>query len=233
MLKFSKKPVQEKPEKRVPDSKDENTDAGNKDITGGDLEVENLDSDQIEVEEESIETVSEMTDTSDTDEDSEPDEITNVDAEEAEDELIALQRELLESRDKYLRLAAEFDNYRRRTLREKTELIQTAGESLLIDILPVVDDFERGLEQAAKAEDMDAVRTGMGLIYTKLRDFLTNQGVKEIEAIHEPFDTDWHEAVTNIPAPSDDMKGKIVDVIQKGYKLHDKVIRYPKVVVGE
>ena len=233
MLKFSKKPVQEKPEKRVPDSKDENTDAGNKDITGGDLEVENLDSDQIEVEEESIETVSEMTDTSDTDEDSEPDEITNVDAEEAEDELIALQRELLESRDKYLRLAAEFDNYRRRTLREKTELIQTAGESLLIDILPVVDDFERGLEQASKAEDMDAVRTGMDLIYAKIKDFLTNHGVKEIEAMYEPFDTDWHEAVTNIPAPSDDMKGKIVDVIQKGYKLHDKVIRYPKVVVGE
>jgi len=112
-------------------------------------------------------------------------------------------------------------------------LIQTAGESLLKDILPVVDDFERGLEQASKADDMDAVRTGMDLIYSKLKDFLTNHGVKEIEAIHEPFDTDWHEAITNIPAPSDDLKGKIVDVIQKGYTLHDKVIRYPKVVVGE
>jgi len=97
----------------------------------------------------------------------------------------------------------------------------------------VVDDFERGLEQASKADDMDAVRTGMDLIYSKLKDFLTNHGVKEIEAIHEPFDTDWHEAITNIPAPSDDLKGKIVDVIQKGYTLHDKVIRYPKVVVGE
>ena len=146
---------------------------------------------------------------------------------------VTLQNELQELQNKYLRLAAEFDNYRKRTMREKMELIQNAGESLLKDILPLVDDFERGMEVASKAEDMDAVRAGMALIYNKLKDFLTNHGVKEINAMNEPFDTDWHEAVTNIPAQSDDMKGKIVDVIQKGYTLNDKVMRYSKVVVGE
>jgi len=161
-----------------------------------------------------------------------PDDVTNADAE-TDSEMEALSKELSELQDKYLRLAAEFDNYRKRTLREKTELIHTAGESLLNDILPLVDDFDRGLELASKAEDMDAVRTGMDLIYNKLKDFLTNHGVMEIQAINEPFDTDWHEAVTNIPAPSDDMKGKIVDVIQKGYMLNHKVMRYSKVVVGD
>jgi len=149
------------------------------------------------------------------------------------EELEALQNQLAELQDKYLRLAAEYDNYRKRTLREKAELIQTAGESLLKDILQVVDDFERGLELASMAEDLEAVRVGMGLIHNKLKDFLTNNGVKEIGAMNEPFDTDWHEAVTNIPVQSDDMKGMIVDVLQKGYTLHNKVIRYPKVVVGE
>jgi len=232
MLKrFQKKPDPVKPEEaenQVTDNKDtnvENTDAGNEETAVSDSEVKENDSEPTEA-------APEMTDSPETDDDSEPDEITDEGSEEDE-EILALQKELSDLHDKYLRLAAEFDNYRKRTLREKTELIQTAGEALLIDILPMVDDFERGLEQASKAEDMDAVRTGMDLIYSKLEDFLANHGVREIEAIHEPFDTDWHEAVTNIPAPSDDMKGKIVVVIQKGYKLHEKVIRYPKVVVGE
>ena len=151
----------------------------------------------------------------------------------SDDQLELLQKTLRESQDKYIRLAAEFDNYRKRTLREKTELIQSAGESLLIEILPVVDDFERGIKQASTTEDMDALRTGMVLIFNKLKDFLTDNGVKEINSMNEPFNTDWHEAITNIPAPSKNMKGKIVDVIQKGYTLNDKVIRYSKVVVGE
>ena len=142
-------------------------------------------------------------------------------------------KELLELRDKYIRLAAEFDNYRKRTLRERMELIQNAGESLLRDLLPLADDFERGIEQASEAEDMDAVRAGMDLIYNKLKDFLTNHGIKEISAINEPFDTNWHEAIVNISVPLDEMKGKIVDVIQKGYTLNDKILRYAKVVVGE
>ena len=171
----------------------------------------------------------EMNDILETNENLAPDEITGDENEEP----ASLQKELQESQNKYLRLAADFDNYRKRTMREKMELIQNAGESLLMDMLPLVDDFDRGLEVAAKAKDMDAVITGMELIYSKLKDFLTNHGVKEITAINEPFDTSWHEAVINIPAPSDDMKGKIVDVIQKGYTLNDKVMRYSKVVVGE
>ena len=174
-----------------------------------------------------------MHDVPELEDDFEVEEIADGDDVETKSELDVLQKALQDSQDKYLRLVAEFDNYRKRTLREKAELIQSAGESLLIDILPFVDDFERGVEQASKTEDMEAVRTGMALIYNKLKDFLKNNGVKEINAINEPFDTDWHEAVTNIPAPSDDMKGKIVDVVQKGYTLNDKVIRYSKVVVGE
>jgi len=190
---------------------------------------------------EKVDASSDMNQSPEPDDDPQPDEITDTEepeeetkeTAEIEEETSVLQKELLESKDKYLRLAAEFDNYRKRTLREKMDLIQNAGESLLKDILPVVDDFDRGIEVASKAEDMDAVRTGMNLIYNKLKDFLSNHGVKEIEAINEPFDTDWHEAITNIPAPSDDMKGMIIDVIQKGYTLNDKIIRYPKVVVGE
>ncbi len=152
---------------------------------------------------------------------------------ESEAETDLLRQDLAEAKDKYLRLSAEFDNYRKRTLREKTELIQTAGESLLKDILPVVDDFERGLDMVDKSDDVESIKTGMELIYTKLKDFLGANGIQEIKAMNEPFDPDWHEAVTNIPAPSKDMKGKIVDVIQKGYVLNGKIIRYPKVVVGE
>ena len=194
-----------------------------------DMDIEKPKSTNEEIMEEMTETESESKSV----EDVEPDETTNADINVSNDELAALNKTMSEQQDKYLRLAAEFDNYRKRTLREKSELIQTAGESLLIDILPLVDDFERGLELASNAEDMEAVRTGMGFIYSKLKDFLTNHGVKEINAMNEPFDTDWHEAITNIPAPSDDMKGMIIDVIQKGYTLNNKVMRYPKVVVGE
>ena len=176
---------------------------------------------------------SEMNDSLETNENLDSSELSGDDSEKLNEDPASLQKELQESQNKYLRLAAEFDNYRKRTLREKMELIQNAGESLLKDILPLVDDFERGIEAASKAEDMEAVQTGMALIYNKLKDFLVNNGVKEINAINESFDTDWHEAVTNIPAPSDDMKGKIVDVIQKGYTMNDKVMRYSKVVVGE
>jgi molecular chaperone GrpE len=144
-----------------------------------------------------------------------------------------LNVKLAEVQDKYLRLAAEFDNFRKRTLREKIELTQTAGDTLLKDLLPVVDDFERGLDIIENSSDIESVKTGMTLIYNKLKDFLTNNGVSEISAAKEPFDADKHEAVTKIPAPSDNLKGKVVDVIQKGYALRDKIIRYPKVVVGE
>jgi molecular chaperone GrpE len=135
--------------------------------------------------------------------------------------------------DKYLRLSADFDNYRKRTLREKTELIRNAGEEILVGILPVIDDFERALKSMETAQDLDAVKQGISLIQGKFKEFLIQRGVKEIDALNQPFDLDFHEAVTKIPAPQEDLKGKNVDVISKGYMLNDKVIRYAKVVIGE
>ena len=217
----------EKPKNNAPDdfNTDEKPDTGNDDL------IEEQTDATSELNDDSMS--DENRDTQNPDEEVDLEEMAEAKTEKTDEELVVLQNKLAEMQDKYLRLAAEYDNYRKRTLREKAELIQTAGESLLKDILPVIDDFDRGLEAASNAEDMDAVRKGMELIYNKLKDFLTNNGVKEIDAINEPFDTDWHEAITNIPAPSEDMKGLIIDVIQKGYMLHNKVIRYPKVVVGE
>lgn len=144
-----------------------------------------------------------------------------------------LEQQLKEMQDKYLRLSAEFDNYRKRTLKEKMELTKSAGEDVLKDILPVMDNFERAQQSVQEAQDIDAVREGIDLIYNRFKEFLQQNGVKEIEAVNQPFDTDVHEAVTKIPAPEEDMKGKVVDVVQKGYYLNDKVLRYAKVVVGE
>lgn len=148
----------------------------------------------------------------------------------AEDELT---EKLAEMQDKYLRLSAEFDNYRKRTLREKMEITKTAGEVLLVSILPVIDDFERALRSMDAVENCDSIKEGVLLIYNKLSDFLRQNGVKEVEALDRDFDADMHEAVTKIPAPVESAKGKVIDVIQKGYTLNEKVIRYPKVVVGE
>ena len=135
--------------------------------------------------------------------------------------------------EKYLRLSAEFDNYRKRTVKEKAELIKSAGEDLLSRILPVVDNFERALASIEKTDDVAALRQGVELIYNSFRDFLAQNGVKEIECMHADFNTDEQEAVTKIPAPSDELKGKVVDCIQKGYTLNGKVMRFAKVVVGE
>lgn len=135
--------------------------------------------------------------------------------------------------DKYLRLSAEFDNYRKRTLKEKMELTKSAGEKVLSGILPVMDNFERALKSMETAEDVPALREGVELIYLNFKDFLSQNGVKEMECLHTDFDPELQEAVTKIPAQSEDMKGKVVDCIQKGYTLNDKVIRFPKVVVGE
>ncbi|MBN1183055.1 MAG: nucleotide exchange factor GrpE [Bacteroidales bacterium] len=140
---------------------------------------------------------------------------------------------LAELQDKYLRLSAEFDNFRKRTLKEKMELTKSAGEDILLSLLPVMDDFERGMQALDKANDINAVKEGMHIIHKKFKDFLSQKGVKEIEAVSKDFDVDFHEAITKIPAPSDDLKGKVVDVIEKGYCLNEKVIRYSKVVVGE
>lgn len=138
-----------------------------------------------------------------------------------------------ELNDSYLRLRAEFDNYRKRTLREKSDLIKSGGEGALIGLLPVIDDFERALDTMKKATDPKAVAEGVELIYSKFMDYLSRQGVKPIEAVGQPFGTEMFEAVAMIPAPDEAQKGRVIDCVQTGYVLNDKVIRHAKVVVGE
>ncbi|HOK51134.1 MAG: nucleotide exchange factor GrpE [Bacteroidales bacterium] len=144
------------------------------------------------------------------------------------------ESEIMEWKDKYLRLSAEFDNYRKRTLKEKMELTRYASEEVLKNILPIVDDFERGIKNLETATDIEAVKEGIFLIYNKFKDFLTQNGIKEITIEEDKaFNTDFHEAITKIPVDDQSLSGKVVDVVQKGYLLNDKVIRYAKVVVGE
>ncbi|PXY00673.1 nucleotide exchange factor GrpE [Marinifilum breve] len=149
------------------------------------------------------------------------------------DEIEELGTKLQDINDKYMRLSAEFDNYRKRTLKEKMELTKSAGEKILVNVLPVMDNFERALQSIDEAKDVEALKEGVHLIYNNFKDFISQNGVKEIEAINKEFDTDIHEAITKIPAPSEDMKGKVVDCVEKGYTLNEKVIRFSKVVVGE
>ena len=138
-----------------------------------------------------------------------------------------------EQKEKYLRLSADFDNYRKRTMREKIELSKQAGEEIFSKILPVLDNLERAMKAVEEAKDLEAVKQGMHLIYNMFNEYLVQQGLREIEAMHQEFDTDIHDAVTKIPAPDKNLKGKIVDVIERGYFLNDKVLRYAKVVIGE
>ncbi len=138
-----------------------------------------------------------------------------------------------DQKDKYLRLSAEFDNYRKRTMKEKAELILNGGEKTISSILPIVDDFERALKNMETATDVAAVKEGVELIYNKFMSVLAQDGVKVIETKEKPLDTDFHEAVAVIPAPDKALKGKILDCVQTGYMLNDKVIRHAKVVVGE
>ncbi|RKD91225.1 nucleotide exchange factor GrpE [Mangrovibacterium diazotrophicum] len=151
----------------------------------------------------------------------------------AHDEIEKLQNDLADMKDKHIRLQAEFDNFRKRTLKEKMELMKSGGESVLMNIIPVIDDLERALVAFRDVEDENPLKQGVTLIYNKFQEFLKQNGIKEIEAKEKDFDTDLHEAITKIPAPTEELKGKVVDVIQKGYLLHEKVIRFAKVVIGE
>ena len=153
--------------------------------------------------------------------------------EELEKELETAQETIEEQKDKYLRLSAEFDNYRKRTMKEKAELILNGGEKSLSSILPVVDDFERAIKTMETATDVQAVKEGVELIYKKFMATLAQNGVKVIETKDQPLNTDYHEAIAVIPAPSEAQKGKILDCVQTGYTLNDKVLRHAKVVVGE
>lgn len=153
--------------------------------------------------------------------------------EEGKDEEKTLQEKYDELNDSYLRLHAEYDNYRKRTLKEKMEIIKTGGEKVLTEMIPLIDDFERALETVQNAEDKKAIVEGLELIYSKFISFINRHGVKEMEAIGEPFDADKFEAITTIPVEDKSQKDMVVDCVQKGYILHEKVIRFPKVIVGK
>ena len=148
-------------------------------------------------------------------------------------ELETLKATIEKMQKDYLLLMAEFDNYRKRTLREKSELIKNGGENALTQLLPVVDDFERALQNIHKAEDLTGVAEGVDLIYNKFVSYLASQGVKAMEVVGKPFDLDQSEAIATIPAPEEGLKGKVLDCVQTGYLLNEKVIRHAKVVVGE
>lgn len=158
---------------------------------------------------------------------------TDVEAQNAElqNQLEAALTDVEKEKKEYLFLMAEFDNYRKRVNREKADIIKNAAERVLLDILPIVDDFERAL--AATADSSESLREGMTLIYNKLIKYLEHNGVKAMETDGKPFDADFHEAIARIPAPTEDLKGKVVDTTTKGYMLNDKVLRHAKVAVGE
>lgn len=143
-----------------------------------------------------------------------------------------LKQEVALANDKYVRLYAEFDNFRRRTAKERQELLQTAGLDVIVSLLPVLDDFDRASRHLENTTDVNAVKEGIGLIQQKLKNILGQKGLKEMQSIGTAFDPELHEAITNIPSPTDDMKGKIIDEVEKGYYLNDKVARHAKVVVG-
>ena len=148
-------------------------------------------------------------------------------------ELKVSEEKLAEMQDKYIRLSAEFDNYRKRTLREKMDLSKYAGEELFLKIIPLMDDFDRALKHMDTATDCISMKNGIDLIYNKFSDFLKQNGIKEIDSLNSNFNVDLHEAVAKVPVEDNNKKGKVVDVLQKGYFLQDKVLRFSKVVVGE
>lgn len=150
-----------------------------------------------------------------------------------EDEIASLNEALAKEKKEYLFLMAEFDNFRKRTLKEKSEIIRNAGEQVLKGLLPILDDFERGLDAASKTDDAKAVYEGMELIYNKFKKYLEQNGVKEIDPEDKEFDTEKHEAISAVPVPDENLKGKILDTIEKGYTINDKVLRHAKVVVGQ
>ena len=150
-----------------------------------------------------------------------------------ESELEKLKADLEEMKDKFLRKVAEFDNFKKRSSKEKMEFIQMAGKEVIIDMLEVLDDCARAEKQIAAANEVKEVKEGVNLVFTKLRNILTAKGLKPMESVNQDFNPDLHEAITEIPAPSDELKGKVIDEIEKGYYLNGKIIRHAKVVVGK
>ncbi|MGH2563316.1 MAG: nucleotide exchange factor GrpE, partial [Ginsengibacter sp.] len=167
------------------------------------------------------------------------DEINNISAEDVAEPLVAdetkqkLREELEEQKDKYVRLFAEFDNFKRRTSKERIELMQTAGREVVTSLLQVLDDCDRAEKQMQQTDDADQIKEGVQLVFNKLRKTLQSQGLKVMESLHTDFDVEKHEAITEIPVDDKKLKGKVVDEIEKGYYLNDKLIRFAKVVVGK
>ena len=185
-------------------------------------------------EEQNLQNVDIKEEDSQTEEEKQSDDNNNgTDHEEVLDPLAKAEAEIAELKDKYLRSVAEFDNYRKRTMKEKAELILNGSEKTITAILPIVDDMERAMANVEKADDMEAVKEGMELIYLKFQKTLESLGLKKIETADADFDTDFHEAIAMVPGMGDDKKGKILDCVQTGYKLNDKVIRHAKVAVGQ
>ena len=150
-----------------------------------------------------------------------------------EEEIASLKEELAKEKKEYLFLMAEFDNFRKRTLKEKSELIKNTAESAFKGLLPIVDDFERALKASENTEDANALKEGMELIYKKLKKYMEQNGVKEMDPEDKDFDADKHEAISVVPVPDESQKGKILDTVEKGYTINDKVLRHAKVVVGQ
>ena len=153
--------------------------------------------------------------------------------EDVEKKVKELEEALAKEKKEYLFLMAEFDNFRKRTVREKSEIIKNAGENVLKGLLPIMDDFERGIKAAEENPEGESVKEGIKLIYNKLQKFLNQNGVKEIDPSDDTFDTEKHEAISVVPVPDEDKKGKILDTVEKGYTINDKVLRHAKVVVGQ
>ena len=166
-------------------------------------------------------------------EESVAEEVVAEGAVEAEDEVAKLKEEVAKEKKEYLFLMAEFDNFRKRTLKEKSELIRNAGESAFKGLLPIVDDFERALKATENSEDAGSISEGMELIYKKLKKYMEQNGVKEMDPEEKDFDSDRHEAISAVPVPDENLKGKILDTVEKGYTINDKVLRHAKVVVGQ
>lgn len=166
-------------------------------------------------------------------EESKAEEDVNEACNDAEKKVAELQGELEKEKKEYLFLMAEFDNFRKRTLKEKSEIIRNAGENVLKGLLPIMDDFERGIKAAENNPESDSLKEGVSLIYNKLKKYLNQNGVKEFDPDDDTFDADKHEAISVVPVPDEDKKGKILDTVEKGYTINDKVLRHAKVVVGQ
>lgn len=198
-------------------------------------EEEKIDNEELNTQsasEETTDTAAEAQEADAADEEVENDAQTPAE-ESLDDKINKLTEDLEKANKEYLFLMAEFDNFRKRTVREKADIIRNAGEKVLGQLLPIIDDFERAIKANEQADDIDAIKQGVTLIYNKLIKYLEQNQVKAIESTGCDFDTELHEAVTTFPAPSDDLKGKVIDTVMTGYTINDKVLRHAKVVVGQ